>query len=61
MLLNHTVDAPLTVEVGGVPIHEVSIGRVNRQYAVCVTGAADPGRHVKRHRIHVVQSSAAAT
>ncbi len=42
-LLDHAVDAPLVVEVDGVPVHDVSIGRVKRNLAVEVLGAAPSG------------------
>ncbi len=55
MLLDHPVEAPLTLEVDGVAVHDVRIGRVNRHLAVSVDGAVEPGRHRKRHRLHSMQ------
>lgn len=52
MLLDHPVDSPLTLEVDGVPVHDVRIGRINRHLAVSVDGAVEPGRHRKRHRLY---------
>lgn len=39
-VLDHGVDAPLVAEVDGVPVHDVSIGRVKRTLAVEVLGPA---------------------
>lgn len=57
LLLNHPVDMPLTLDVGGVPTHEVRIGRLNRQFALQVVGNTEPGRHLHRSRL-AVQSRA---
>lgn len=57
LLLNHAVDLPLTMEVDGVPLHDVSIGRVSRHLAVQVQGSVEPDRHQKRQRLHTVRSS----
>jgi flagellar motor switch protein FliM len=59
VLLDHPVAAPLTLEVDGVPLHDVMIGRVHRHLAVRVDGAIEPGRHQRRHRMHAVSSSTA--
>lgn len=39
-VLDHAVDAPLVAEVDGVPVHDVSIGRIKRTLAVEVLGPA---------------------
>jgi flagellar motor switch protein FliM len=53
LLLNHPVEMPLTLDVGGVPTHEVRIGRLNRQYALQVIGRTEPGLHLRRSRLTV--------
>ena len=53
LVLDHSVDEPLLLEVGGVPIHEVTIGRIKRDLAVQVAGAA-PERVPRGHRLTLV-------
>ena len=53
LLLNHPVEMPLVLDVGGVPTHEVRIGRLNRQYALQVVGTAAPGQHQHRSRLAI--------
>jgi flagellar motor switch protein FliM len=59
MLLNHPVDMPLTLDVGGVPTHEVRIGRLNRQFALQVVGTTEPGRRQHRSRLAVTPATVA--
>ena len=53
LLLNHPVEMPLVLDVGGVTTHEVRIGRLNRQYALQVVGTAAPGQHQHRSRLAI--------
>lgn len=54
LLFNHPVEMPLTLAVDGVATHDVSIGRVNRRYALEVV---DNGRHRRPGRLQVVPSA----
>jgi flagellar motor switch protein FliM len=51
LLFNHPVEMPLTLAVDGVATHDVTIGRVNRRYALEVV---DNGRHRRPGRLQVV-------
>ena len=47
--LDHQLDSPLILELDGVPVHEVSIGRVRRNFGVEVLGPAPtPRRRTSR-------------
>lgn len=50
---DHQIDNPLVLEVDGVPLHDVTIGRVRRSLAVEVVGAA-PERPRRLARMTVV-------
>ncbi len=53
LMLNHPLAMPLTLSVNGVATHEVTIGRVNRQYAVRVVGEAVPEAAPRPTRLHL--------
>lgn len=54
ILLNHPIEMPLTLEAGGVPIHDVTIGRVNRHLGLQVVGAVPPDRYRTPSRAQIV-------
>ncbi len=56
LLFNHSVEMPLTLQTGGVPIYDVSIGRVNRHLALQITGSVPIERHRRASRLQVVRS-----
>lgn len=58
LLVNHPVGLPLTMQTGGVPIWDVSIGRVNRHLALQVTGAVPGDRERRRSRLQVIKHAA---
>lgn len=53
LLFNHPVDMPLTLQAGGVPIHDVTIGRVSRHLALQISGEVPPDRSHRRSRLQV--------
>ena len=53
LALDHQVNEPLVLEIAGVPVHDVSIGRVRRNLAVEVLGAA-PTRSRRASRLSLV-------
>lgn len=55
ILLHHPVDQPLTLEVGGQPTYDVSIGRLNRYLALQVGNAVPPQRARTVSRLRVVK------
>lgn len=55
LLFNHPVDVPLTLQTGGVPILDVTIGRVNRHLALQVAGDVPADRPVRRSRLQIVK------
>ncbi|HWL43427.1 MAG TPA: flagellar motor switch protein FliM [Ilumatobacter sp.] len=54
ILLHHPVDHPLTLEVGGVPTYDVTIGRLNRYLALQV-GDTAPQQTRTPSRLRVVK------
>ncbi len=56
LLFNHPVEMPLTLQTGGVPIYDVSIGRVNRHLALQITGAVPADRHRRSSRLQVIRA-----
>lgn len=50
LTLDHAVDMPLIIEVGGVALHDISIGRVKRHLAAEVLGPA-PARPRRPQRL----------
>ncbi|MEM1331874.1 MAG: FliM/FliN family flagellar motor switch protein, partial [Actinomycetota bacterium] len=44
--LDHQLDTPLVLELDGVPVHEISIGQVRRNFAVQVSGPAPAPRRI---------------
>ncbi len=54
LLFNHPVGMPLTLQAGGVPVLDATIGRVNRQLALQVVGPVPPDRHRRRTRLQIV-------
>lgn len=59
LLLNHPLGLPLTLETDGVPIFDVTVGRVSRHLAVQVAGAVPEDRTARRSRLQVVRDPAA--
>lgn len=55
ILFNHPVDMPLTLQTGGVPILDVTIGRVNRHLALQVEGEVPPDRPNRRSRLQITK------
>lgn len=53
LALEHQADQPLTLEIDGVAIHEVAIGRVRRNFAVEVVGAAPAPRRLTNRLTNV--------
>jgi flagellar motor switch protein FliM len=58
LLLNHPVGMPLTLQTGGVPIYDVTIGRVNRQLGIQIADAVPQDRRRRRSRLQVIKASA---
>ena len=58
LLFNHPVAMPLTLQTGGVPIFDVTIGRVNRQLALQVAAPVPEDRHRRRSRLQVIDDAA---
>lgn len=58
LMLNHPVAMPLTLEVGGVALHDVEIGRVNRHLGLKVVGAIPPDRYRTPSRAQVLRPDA---
>lgn len=58
LLFNHPVALPLTIETGGVPIYDVTIGRVSRHLGLQIVGAVPPDRQRRRSPLQVVPRSA---
>lgn len=58
LLLNHPVEIPLTLQTGGVPIFDVSIGRVNRQLGIRIADAVPQDRRRRRSRLQVIKAAA---
>jgi len=46
---------PLTLEVDGVAVHEVHIGRINRHFAVQVADSVDPARARRPARLQIIR------
>jgi flagellar motor switch protein FliM len=59
LLFNHPIGMPLVLETGGVPIYDVTIGRVSRHLALQVAGAVPRDRQRRRSRLQVIRSTAA--
>lgn len=55
ILLHHPVDQPLTLEVGGVPTYDVTIGRLNRYLALQVGDTVPAQRSRAASRLRVVK------
>lgn len=53
VLLDHPVGMPLTLRVGGVPVLDVTIGRINRHLALQVAGQVPSDRHRRPGRLQV--------
>ena len=58
LLINHPTGMPLTLQTGGVPVLDATIGRVNRQLALQVVGAVPEDRHRRRSRLQVISDPA---
>ncbi|MFT4864410.1 MAG: flagellar motor switch protein FliM [Ilumatobacter sp.] len=56
LMLNHPVEMPLTLEVDGVAVHEVKIGRINRHFAVQVVDGVDPARARRLARLQIIRN-----
>jgi flagellar motor switch protein FliM len=54
LLFNHPVGMPLTLETKGVPTYDVTIGRVNRHFAIQVAGRVPPDRHRRRSPLQIL-------
>lgn len=54
LVLNHPTGMPLTLETGGVPIFDVTIGRVNRQLGLQVVGRVPQERRRRKTRLHLL-------
>lgn len=59
LLFNHPTALPLTLQTGGVPIYDVTIGRVSRHLALQVTAPVPPDRQRRRSRLQVLPGPAA--
>ncbi len=59
LLLNHPVGMPLTLFAGDVPLHDVTIGRVNRHLGLQIVGAVPPDRYRTASRAQVVPGDSA--
>lgn len=57
LLLNHPVGMPLTLEVDGIAVHDVRIGRINRHLAVQVADSVDPSQVRRPARLQVAPAS----
>lgn len=57
IMLHHPVEMPLTLEVDGIAVHEVQIGRLNRHLAVQVSDGVDPARVRRPVRLQVTPKS----
>jgi flagellar motor switch protein FliM len=58
IMLNHPVEMPLTLEVDGIAVHDVHIGRINRHLAVQVADSVDPARVRRPVRLQVAARAA---
>lgn len=56
LLFNHPVGVPLTLQTGGVPIFDVTIGRVNRHLALQVAAEVPADRPNRRSRLQVIKA-----
>lgn len=59
LLFNHPTAMPLELQTGGVPIYDVSIGRVNRHLALQVGAPVPTDRQRRRSRLQVIPGSPA--
>lgn len=59
LLFNHPTGMPLTLMSGGVPIYDVTIGRVSRHLALQVAGSIPADRQRRRSRLQVIPGPAA--
>lgn len=59
LLFNHPVGHPLTLQTGGAPIFDVTIGRVNRHLALQIAAEVPADRTNRRSRLKVTKSSEA--
>lgn len=59
LLFNHPTGMPLTLITDGVPIYDVTIGRVSRHLALQVRGPVPPERQRRRSRLQVIDGSPA--
>ncbi len=57
LMLNHPVEMPLTLEAGGVPIHDVAIGRVNRHLGLSIVGTIPPDRYRTASRAQIIPAA----
>ncbi len=53
LMLSHPTEMPLTLEVDGTPVHDVRIGRVNRNFAIRVESVIEPGHRRRTSRLQV--------
>lgn len=53
LMLNHPVEMPLTLQVDGIAVHDVKVGRINRHLAVQVADSVDPARIRRPVRLQV--------